>query len=285
MQIFQKVSDLKKEISKCKAVGKSIGFVPTMGYLHKGHLSLVKAAKKDTDIVVVSIFVNPTQFGLNEDLKKYPRDIEKDTKLLEKENTDILFYPTQEEIYPPEVNIEYVEVPELGQKLCGKSRPIHFRGVTTVVKKLFDMVGPDKAFFGKKDRQQLIIIKKMVELLRIPIEIIGCPIIREPDGLALSSRNTYLNEEQRRAALLLSKSLKIAKELITNPRSQAPNPKMIIKDMRALIEKEPLAKIDYVEIVDTDKLDPVKTVKKGDLIALAVYIGKTRLIDNWIVGE
>lgn len=285
MKVFKTVKELKDTIQELKDLGKTIGFVPTMGYLHEGHLSLVRAAKKATDIVVVSIFVNPAQFSANEDLDKYPRDIERDKKILQKENTDVLFFPSVQEMYPEGVGEKYIEVPELGGKLCGRTRPTHFRGVTTVVAKLFEMVQPDKVFFGEKDRQQLIIIKKMVQLLNLPIKIIGCPIVREKDGLARSSRNTYLSESERKAALVLFKAINKAKDYIKKENFNVINSKKVIKIMEELISSEPLARIDYVEIVNNNNLDPVDKIEQGNLVALAVYIGKTRLIDNWVVGE
>ena len=271
---------LKKEISRQKKAGKTIGFVPTMGYLHEGHLSLVRASKKQCDVTVVSIFVNPMQFGPKEDLAKYPRDLKRDTQLLAEEKTDIVFIPTVEEMYPPHGPRTFVEVPELGTKLCGVSRPEHFRGVTTVVAKLFNIVQPDKAYFGKKDRQQYIIIKKMVADLTMPVEIVGCDIVREKDGLAMSSRNVYLSPAERKAALVLSRALgdigdtAIKKDATT-----------VKAEIALVISDEPLAKVDYIEVVDPGTLEPVKKLSKGTFIALAVYVGKTRLIDNKVIGE
>jgi pantoate--beta-alanine ligase len=284
METIQNIKVLKQKIKALKQKQLKIGFVPTMGYLHEGHLSLVRKAKETCDIVVVSIFVNPTQFDPNEDLEKYPQDLARDTKLLEQENTDILFIPTAAEIYPAgRENITFIEVPELGAKLCGDSRPNHFNGVTTVVTKLFNIVEPDQAFFGQKDYQQLVIIKKMTSDLNIPTEIVPCPIIREDDGLAMSSRNSYLSTEEKKAAVVLSISLTATKHYLQDKNDiSAGEVKTIIND---LLKKEPLAKVDYVEIVETGTLTPVEKIETGNLIALAVFIGKTRLIDNWLVGE
>jgi pantoate--beta-alanine ligase len=271
---------MKEVVSDLKEEKKLIGFVPTMGCLHEGHLSLVREARRMSDIVVVSIFVNPKQFGPNEDYDRYPRNIAKDTELLQKENVDYVFHPSVEEMYPAGYRT-YVVVEDLSEKLCGKSRPNHFRGVATVVMKLFNIVQPNFAFFGQKDAQQVVIIKRMLKDLNSNIEIITLPIIREPDGLALSSRNNYLNSEERKAATVLYKSLMKAKELIQSGEHKSAKISKAIIDM---ITQEPLAKIDYVEIVDLENLEPVKTVGKNTLIAIAVYIGTTRLIDN-IIAE
>lgn len=285
MEVYTTIEDLKRGVKCCKSKGKKVGFVPTMGFLHEGHLSLIRRAREENDIVVVSIFVNPTQFGPNEDLNKYPRDFDRDKKLLEQEKIDFLFCPSVEEMYPNDKDNDFVEVEELGQKLCGKSRPTHFRGVATVVKKLFDIVEPDRAYFGKKDYQQYVILKKMVKDLKMSVEIIGCPIVREKDGLAMSSRNSYLSTQERSAALVLVNALNLAKEYIENPKYQVPMTNRLISNIEDFIRKESLARIDYVEIVDSETLDPVETVEKWNLVALAVYIGKTRLIDNLVVGD
>jgi len=263
-----------------RAKRKSIGFVPTMGYLHEGHLSLVRESKRKTDTTIVSIFVNPAQFGPSEDFKAYPRDLARDLALLRKEGVDLLFFPDAKDMYPPGYRT-YVEVTGLQDKLCGRTRPGHFRGVCTVVLKLFEIVGPDFAYFGQKDAQQVLIIKKMVEDLDLGIKVEALPIIREPDGLALSSRNRYLGPEERRAALVLSRSLGEAKQLISRGEKRTDR---IIEKIKAMIGREPLARIDYVEIVDGRELDPVQKIREGTLIALAVFIGKTRLIDNVVVG-
>jgi len=279
MEIFSKIDDLKKKLKEERKKGKRIGFVPTMGYLHEGHLSLVRQSVKDNDLTVLSIFVNPIQFGPGEDFERYPRDIERDKRLLEKEGVNYLFFPTNEEIYPSGFKT-FVEVAELGKKLCGKSRPGHFRGVTTVVLKLFNIVQPDKAYFGQKDAQQAIIIKKMVKDLNLDVEIVVMPIVREEDGLAMSSRNVYLNEEERKNATVLYKSLKEAERMIKEGERDA---EKVINRMREIVMSYPKALIDYIEIVDTEELNPVNPIKGKVLIALAVYIGKARLIDNTIL--
>lgn len=279
MEVIQRVARMKEIINDIKQEKKLIGFVPTMGCLHEGHLSLVREARKMSDVLIASIFVNPKQFGPNEDYERYPRNIAKDTELLQKENVDYIFYPTVEEMYPAGYKT-YVEVEQLSQKLCGKSRPNHFRGVTTVVSKLFNIIQPNFAFFGQKDAQQTIIIKRMLKDLNSNIEIITMPIVREVDGLALSSRNVYLNPDERKAATILYKSLMKAKDLFqTGERKAAKISKAIID----VLSSEPLAKIDYIEIVDMENLDPLKTIEKNALIAIAIYVGSTRLIDNIIV--
>lgn len=279
MEVFLKIDDLKRKLKEERKGGKSIGFVPTMGYLHEGHLSLVRQSVKENDVTVVSIFVNPIQFGPGEDFDRYPRDIERDKKLLEREGVDYLFFPSNDEMYPPGYKT-FVEVNELGKKLCGKSRPGHFRGVTTVVLKLFNIVQPDRAYFGQKDAQQAIIIKRMVKDLNLDVDIVVMPIVREEDGLAMSSRNVYLNEEERKNATVLWKSLKEAENLIKMGERDS---EKIINRMREIIMGYPKALIDYIEIVDTEELNPVNPIKGKVLIALAVYIGKARLIDNIIL--
>lgn len=278
MDICAEIKQTRETVKQWKKEGQTIGFVPTMGYLHEGHLSLIRAARKQNDRVVVSIFVNPMQFGPKEDLASYPRDLQKDAKLCEEAGVDLIFHPQPEEIYTPGF-ASYVDMNGLTAELCGKSRPTHFRGVQTVVLKLFHIVAPDRAYFGQKDAQQLAVIKRMVKDLDVDVEIIGCPIVREPDGLAKSSRNTYLDEAQRQAALVLSRSLQTAKGLVKNGERRA----CVIKEAIAHeIEKEPLAKIDYVEIVDFDTITPIETLEHSVLVAIAVYIGNTRLIDNFM---
>lgn len=280
MKLVTSIDELREEVKEWKKSGLTVGLVPTMGFLHEGHKSLIHRAVAENDKVVVSNFVNPSQFGPNEDYESYPRDQKKDFELCENEGAAIMFAPTPEEMYcDPKA---YVAINDLSEKLCGKTRPIHFKGVCTVVSKLFNIVTPDRAYFGQKDAQQLIIIKKMVKDLNFGIEIVGCPIIREADGLAKSSRNTYLNDEERKAALCLSKSIKKAKELVAGGNNDAIS---VINEMKAVINAEKLAKIDYVEAVSEDTLEPVEKLSKGNLVAMAVYIGKTRLIDNFIVGE
>jgi pantoate--beta-alanine ligase len=246
-----------------------------MGYLHKGHMSLVERARKECDIVIVSIYVNPTQFGPNEDLEKYPRDFERDSKLCEEAGTDVIFFPSNEEMYPKRY-LTFIEVKGLSKKLCGITRPNHFKGVTTIVAKLLNIIMPDKAYFGLKDYQQYIIVKKMVEDLNMNVEVIGCPTIREENGLAMSSRNSYLNPKEREEATILYKSLKHVKKLLSNGET---NPEKIKTEIIDKINKTD-GKIDYVEIVNGKTLDQIKKISKGDVIALAVFFGKTRLIDN-----
>lgn len=279
MQITGNISDVRSQVKEWKKEGLSVGFVPTMGYLHEGHASLMRRAKEQCDKVVASIFVNPMQFGANEDLDSYPRDLEADAKLCESIGVDLIFHPEVEEMYA-EGFCSFVDMNGLTKELCGKSRPIHFRGVCTVVNKLFNIVTPDKAFFGQKDAQQLAVIRRMVKDLNMDIEIVGCPIVREEDGLAKSSRNTYLNEEERKAALVLSRTIRLGEKLVKEGVKDAGE---LTAAMRANIEKEPLAKIDYVEAVNMDNIEKVDAIEKNTLVAMAVYIGKTRLIDNFIV--
>ncbi|MGB9721763.1 MAG: pantoate--beta-alanine ligase [bacterium] len=276
MKIIKKIAELKRSVKKIKSKNKIIGFVPTMGYLHEGHLSLIRIAKKHSDYVVCSIFINPTQFGPNEDFNNYPRDLKRDEGLLKKEKADLLFCPSVKEIYPDGYKT-YVEVEELSSTLCGKSRPGHFRGVGTVVLKLLNIIQPDIAVFGEKDYQQAIIIKKMVKDLNLDVGIIIAPIIREPDGLAMSSRNTYLSPEERTNAAILYKALTWARDSFY--KENIKSPEYIITQMRQMIEAK-AGKIDYIAVVDKDNLAPVRYIKKGDRILLAVFIGKTRLIDN-----
>lgn len=276
MKIIKTIEELRPIIKGWKKEGLTVGLVPTMGYLHDGHKSLIVKAVAENDRVVVSDFVNPTQFGANEDLSSYPRDIERDAALCEEAGADIIFHPEPEEMYFPD-KCTFVDMDKLTKGLCGKTRPVHFSGVCTVVSKLFNIVTPDRAYFGQKDAQQLAVIKRMVRDLNFDITIVGCPIVREADGLALSSRNTYLNKEERQAALILNKSLTLGKEMIeAGEKNAAKVREAIIKNM----ETEPLAKVDYVEIVDPENLEPVDTIDAPVLVATAVYIGKTRLIDN-----
>ena len=279
MKICYTVDDVRKEVKEWKKQGLSVGFVPTMGYLHEGHRSLMEAARKENDKVVVSIFVNPMQFGPTEDLESYPRDLDKDSKLCEGVGVDLIFHPEPEEMYP-EGFCSYVDMNGLTTELCGKSRPIHFRGVQTVVLKLFNIVTPDNAYFGQKDAQQLAVVTRMVKDLSVDTKIHGCPIIREEDGLAKSSRNTYLSETERQAALILNQSLQVGKSLIEQGETSASVVKNAISDK---IATEPLARIDYVDVVDFDTITPIEQIKGNTLVAIAVYIGKTRLIDNFII--
>ena len=280
MKIVSTIEEVRAQVREWKKEGKTVGFVPTMGYLHEGHASLMDAAGEN-DKVVVSIFVNPMQFGPNEDLASYPRDLEHDAKVCEAHGVDLIFHPTPEEMYGDNF-YSYVDMDVLTKELCGLSRPVHFRGVCTVVAKLFNIVTPDKAYFGQKDAQQLAVIKRMVKDLNMPLTIVGCPIIREEDGLARSSRNTYLSPEERKAALVLSRSIFLGKKMVEQGEKDC---KKIKEAMTAEIEKEPLAKIDYVKIVDLSTMQQVEKTEHGVLAAIAVYIGKTRLIDNFMTEE
>ncbi len=276
MTVVKTIAEMKALARRWRREARRIGFVPTMGYLHEGHLSLVRESKRRADVTVVSIFVNPTQFGPNEDFKKYPRDLGKDSAYLSQAGVDCLFYPDVEGIYPPGYRT-YVQVQGLEDRLCGRSRPGHFRGVATVVLKLFEIVAPDTAFFGAKDAQQVLIIKRMAADLDLDLEIVTCPIVREPDGLALSSRNAYLGPAERKAALVLSTSLRWAEKAVGAGERDAAR---LAAGIRSVLESEPLARIDYVEAVDPETLEPVAEVRPGVLVALAVFIGSTRLIDN-----
>ena len=278
MKIVKGINELKSYLADSKKDGKRIGLVPTMGALHKGHLSLVERCVKENDVCVVSVFVNPMQFGVGEDLESYPRDMQRDAALCESAGADLIFHPEPSEMYPQDFS-SFVDMSTLTGGLCGKTRPIHFRGVCTVVSKLFNIVTPDRAYFGQKDAQQLAVIRHMVSDLSYGIEIVGCPIIREEDGLAKSSRNTYLNPQERQAALCLSRSLRQAKALLEGGETSA---SAVVDSIRTEIGKEPLARIDYVEVVDWKNLEPVETIDGAVLVAMAVYIGKTRLIDNII---
>ncbi len=279
MNVIETIAGMKAAAAGWKAAGRSIGFVPTMGFLHEGHLSLVREARKRADAVVVSIFVNPAQFGPREDFSRYPRDLARDRALLEAEGADVLFHPAAAEMYPPGYRT-YVEVQGLQDGLCGRSRPGHFRGVATVVLKLFHIVRPDVAFFGAKDAQQVVILRKMAADLDLDVEVVTCPIVREPDGLAMSSRNAYLSPAERRAALILSRSLQAADRAI---RAGEKDVTKVLAGLRFMIEAEPLAKIDYAEAVDPGGLGPVDEIRGEVLLALAVTIGSTRLIDNLLV--
>jgi pantoate--beta-alanine ligase len=280
MRVIETISDLKAVIRSQRSMGKTIGFVPTMGYLHNGHISLVKTSILHNDFTVMSIFVNPTQFGPNEDFDKYPRDMEGDLTKAESAGVDIVFAPTSLEMYPQGFET-YVNIDGSTTKgLCGKSRPGHFKGVATVVNKLFNIVEPDKAYFGQKDAQQVAVLKKMVKDLNMNLEIVSCPIIRESDGLAMSSRNSYLSAEERDAALILSKTLFEAEKLIKNGLVKKFD---VISFINGRIKSEKLAIIDYVEVVNADSLQDIEILDGNVLIALAVKFGNTRLIDNIIV--
>lgn len=279
MEMTGSIKETRAKIKEWRKQGLSVGLVPTMGYLHEGHKSLIVKAVAENDRVVVSDFVNPIQFGANEDLSTYPRDIEADRNLCEAAGADLVFYPAVEEMYQKDFST-FVETERVSAELCGKSRPTHFRGVCTVVLKLFHIVSPDRAYFGQKDAQQLAVIRRMARDLDLDIEIVGCPIIREADGLAKSSRNTYLNPEERTAALVLSKAVAQGEELIRNGERDAG---VILAHMRNTIEAEPLAKIDYVELSDADSIEPLQKAEGRVLGAVAVFIGTTRLIDNFMI--
>ena len=279
MKVVGTIKEVRELVKEWKKNGETVGFVPTMGYLHEGHGSLITKARENNDKVVVSIFVNPMQFGPTEDLDSYPRDLEKDSKFCESLGADLIFHPEPEEMYHEDFS-SYVDMSGLTEELCGLSRPVHFRGVCTVVTKLFNIVQPDNAYFGQKDAQQLAIIKHMVQDLNMDINVVGCPIVREEDGLAKSSRNTYLSPEERKAALILSKTVKLAKELIDAGEKDAD---VVVAKMKENIETEPMAKIDYVKAVNGLTMQQQKEIKAPMLIAMAVYIGKTRLIDNMIL--
>ena len=275
MEIITTIENICSIVNHWKDKGYSIGFVPTMGYLHDGHAALIDQARMDNDKVIVSIFVNPTQFGENEDLNSYPRDINRDKSLCEAHKADIIFSPTSDEMYHDRK--AFVNIVELSDTLCGISRPIHFKGVCTVVTKLFNIIQPTNAYFGEKDAQQLAIIRKMVYDLNFPVNIIGVPIVRESDGLAKSSRNTYLSKEERKAATILYKAVQMGKQTIKRGASAD----SIINTMTEIINTEPLAKIDYVSVVDANTMQPVHEITSPVLVAMAVYIGSTRLIDNF----
>lgn len=278
IQVINTIDELRKQIKEWKKAGLTVGLCPTMGYLHEGHASLMDAARAGNDKVVASVFVNPIQFGPNEDLATYPRDFEHDCQLLEAHGVDLVFHPEPSEMYAPDFTT-FVDMNELSETLCGKTRPIHFRGVCTVIAKLLNTVTPDRIYFGQKDAQQLAVIRRMVRDLNFNLEIVGCPIIREEDGLAKSSRNTYLSPEERKAAVILHKGLTRGEELVNQGEKNA---NVVKAAIREVIESEPLAKIDYVEIVDFDNMKEIETLERPFLAAVAVYIGKTRLIDNFI---
>ncbi|MEG1362768.1 MAG: pantoate--beta-alanine ligase [Lachnospiraceae bacterium] len=278
MKTVTTIEEARKIIKEWKQEGKSIGFVPTMGFLHEGHGSLITKAGEN-DKVVVSIFVNPMQFGPAEDLANYPRDLAKDSALCESLGTDLIFHPDASQMYE-EGFCSYADMGVLTQELCGLSRPVHFRGVCTVLTKLFNIIQPDRAYFGQKDAQQAAIVKRLVRDFNIPVEIISCPIVREEDGLAKSSRNTYLSAEERREALVLSKAVFLGSKMVKEGESSA---EAVLQAMTAEIMKSPMAKIDYIKAVDGLTMEQIKVLKAPALVAMAVYIGKTRLIDNFII--
>lgn len=278
MNIATTVEQAKQTVRQWKAEGLTVGLVPTMGYLHEGHESLIKRAVAECDRVMVSVFLNPIQFAPNEDLATYPRDFAADTVLIENAGADLVFHPEPSELYAPDA-CTLVNVEEITSELCGKTRPTHFRGVCTVVSKLMNISQADRAYFGQKDAQQLAVVRRMVRDLNMNIEVVGCPIVREEDGLAKSSRNTYLSPAEREAALVLSRAVREGHRLMEEGERDA---KTILGAMRAIIEAEPLARIDYVEMVSWDGIKPVDVATSSVLVAMAVYIGKTRLIDNFI---
>lgn len=275
MKVAKSVDQVREIVNPVRAEGKTVGLVPTMGFLHDGHLSLIKKAREENDFVVVSIFVNPTQFGPNEDLENYPRDLERDLEKCKTAGADLVFTPAVEDMY--DKHKTYINVEEVSVNLCGKQRPIHFRGVCTVCSKLFNISKADRAYFGEKDAQQLAVLKKMVKDLNFDIEIIGCPIVRAEDGLALSSRNKYLTAEERKDAIVLYKSIQKAKSII----KKGMKAKDLIEAMSEEIMTVPYAKIDYIEVVDTEFLQAVESIEDDVLVAMAVYIGKARLLDNF----
>lgn len=281
MKIVKTIAEVRAQVKEWRAQGLTVGLVPTMGYLHEGHASLIEASHRDNDRTVVSDFVNPMQFGPTEDLESYPRDIQRDAQVVEEHGGDLIFNPEPEEMYHDGFS-SFVDMTVLTQELCGLSRPVHFRGVCTVVSKLFNIVKPDRAYFGKKDAQQLAVIRHMVDDLNMDIEIIGCPIVREADGLAKSSRNTYLSPDERKAALVLSQSIRLGMDMVKNGTKDCNE---IIDAMKAHISAEPLAKIDYVKIVDCATMQQIPSLDRPALCAIAVYIGKTRLIDNFFTED
>lgn len=281
MKIVRTIDEIRNQVKSWRKEGLTVGFVPTMGYLHEGHASLIRKSSEQNDRTVVSVFVNPMQFGVNEDLDSYPRDIEHDSEVVEESGGDIIFNPEPEEMYKSGFS-SFVDMTVLTEELCGLSRPVHFRGVCTVVTKLFNIVKPDRAYFGQKDAQQLAVIKHMVSDLNMDIEIIGCPIVREESGLAKSSRNTYLSDKERESALILSKAIFMGMDMVRNGEKDC---KKILDAMKKNIESEPLAKIDYVKIVDLNTMQQIDTLDRPALCAMAVYIGKTRLIDNFFTEQ
>ena len=279
MKLVHTIKEVREIVSEWRKEGLTVGLVPTMGYLHEGHQSLIRKSVEQNDRTVVSVFVNPIQFGPTEDLEAYPRDINRDMKAVEEVGGDLIFNPEPAEMYPGHFT-SFIDTTETTELLCGAVRPIHFRGVCTVVGKLFNIVLPDKAYFGQKEAQQLATIRRFVRDLNFPVGIVACPIVREEDGLAKSSRNTYLSPVERQAALILSQSLKKGKALIEQGEKSAEKVKEVITES---LKTEPLARIDYVEVVDFENIQRVETIEGETLVAIAVYIGKTRLIDNFII--
>lgn len=281
MNTVNTINELREQVRAWKAEGLTIGLCPTMGYLHEGHASLMDASVRSCDRTVASVFVNPIQFGPNEDLATYPRDFESDCRLLEAHGVDLVFHPEPAEMYADDF-CTFVDIDVLSKTLCGKTRPIHFRGVCTVITKLLNTVTPDKIFFGQKDAQQLAIIRRMVRDLNFNVEVIGCPIVREADGLAKSSRNTYLNPDERRAARILSRAVRLGQSIADEGERSS---EKLLAAMREKLASEPMADVEYVEVVNGENMQPVDTFREGDLVAMAVRIGGTRLIDNFTVGQ
>ena len=280
MKTVSRVHELRAAVDDARAIGGRVGFVPTMGYFHAGHRSLMRAARAENDFVVVSLYVNPLQFGPTEDLSAYPRDLERDSAAAEAEGVDVLFTPTTEEMYPRPI-VTTVHVDGLTNGLCGRSRPTHFDGVTTVVAKLFSMVGPCRAYFGRKDAQQLAVVRRMAEDLDLPVEVVGCPLVREPDGLAMSSRNAYLEPDDRRAAAILSRALHEAAAEVANGERDADS---VHRVLTGLIATEPRVQLDYAEVVDAHDLTPVTEITGDVLVAVAANVGRARLIDNMTIS-
>ena len=278
--IMSDPAKVRDQVKQWRAEGLSVGLVPTMGYLHEGHQSLIEKSVEQNDKTVVSVFVNPIQFGPNEDLATYPRDMDRDSKLCEETGADLIYHPEPSDMYAEDF-CTFIDMDKVTKNLCGKTRPTHFRGVCTVCGKLFHIVAPDRAYFGQKDAQQLAVIRRMVRDLNFDLEIVGCPIIREDDGLAKSSRNTYLSPQEREAAVVLHKALSAGEAQI---RAGEKDAVVVRETIRSIIDDEPLAEIDYVEIVDFDSIEPIAVIEKNVLVAVAVYIGKTRLIDNFIIS-
>ena len=277
--VIKTVREVREHVRAWRNEGLNVGLVPTMGFLHEGHRGLIERAVAENDRVVVSVFINPIQFAPNEDLESYPRDLEKDSAYCEELGADLIFAPSPEEMYH-DGNVTFINMTTLTEELCGLSRPVHFKGVCTVVGKLFNIVRPDRAYFGKKDAQQLAIIKRMNEDLNFDVEVIGCPIVREEDGLAKSSRNVYLTPEERKAAVVLSRSVRLGEAMVNNGETDA---EKILAAMKAEIETEPLAKIDYLKAVDGLTMQQIKEIKAPALIAMAVFFGKARLLDNFFI--
>jgi len=281
MKVVKTIQEVREIVSGWRREGLTVGLVPTMGFLHEGHQSLIRKSASQNDRTVVSVFVNPIQFGPNEDLEAYPRDLNRDMKAVEEAGGSLIFNPEPAEMYPGHFT-SFIDTTETTELLCGAVRPVHFRGVCTVVGKLFNIVLPDRAYFGQKDAQQLATVRRFVRDLNFPLEIVACPIVREADGLAKSSRNTYLSADERQAALILSRSLKKGREAIEGGETDA---KTVISIITESLQTEPLARIDYVEVVDFENIQRTPVIQGETLVAIAVYIGKTRLIDNFIVSR